>query len=63
MEWAESLISQCQDADVPYFLKQLGSQVRVRGEPAQFSHSHAGDWNEWPRELRVRQFPTLVDVA
>jgi hypothetical protein len=20
-------------------------------------HPHGGDWNEWPEDLRVRQFP------
>jgi len=59
VEWAESLISQCQDAGVPYFLKQLGSKVCWKGRQARYVHSHAGDWNEWPARLRVRQFPQL----
>ena len=57
MEWAESLIAQCKDNDVPYFLKQLGSSVCWKNEKVIHKHSHGGDWSEWPKSLRVRQFP------
>ncbi len=57
VEWAEALISQCKDHKVPYFLKQLGSKVCQKGGQTHFEHSHGGDWDEWPRWLRVRQFP------
>ena len=56
-EWAESMIEQCSHHDVPYFLKQLGSNVTSEGMKRTFSQSHGGDWNEWPATLRVRQFP------
>lgn len=57
IEWAESLISQCGSYRVPYFLKQLGSSVCWKGTQANYEHSHGGDWSEWPKRLRVRQFP------
>ncbi len=60
VEWAESLIRQCNDAEVPYFLKQLGSNVCCKGARTRYQHSHAGNWDEWPSDLRVRQFPELV---
>jgi protein gp37 len=57
MEWAESLIRQCESNNVPYFLKQLGSNVYQKGTEARLDHSHGGNWDEWPKPLRVRQFP------
>ncbi len=57
VEWAESLISQCKAHKVPYFLKQLGSKVCRKGDQTLYENSHGGNWDEWPKRLRVRQFP------
>jgi protein gp37 len=59
IEWAESLITQCKEHGVPYFLKQLGTNACWKGRRARYSHSHGGNWEEWPKGLRVRQFPKL----
>ncbi len=61
VEWAHDLIRQCRTAGVPYFLKQLGSAVFYRGRPLKFADAHAGNWDEWPEEIRIRQMP-LIDV-
>ena len=55
--WARSLFEQCSSEGVPYFLKQLGSMVVDGGERLGFADAHAGDWSEWPEELRVREMP------
>ncbi len=55
--WAVDLIEQCQSGGVPYFLKQLGSEVVWDGHQMSFDDGHAGDWSEWPEEVRVRQIP------
>ncbi len=57
IEWARELLRQCREQKVAYFLKQLGSHVTRNGERLEFDDAHAGDWSEWPRDLRVRQFP------
>jgi protein gp37 len=57
LEWAHSLIQQCKAHRVPFFLKQLGSNVCHNRKKATFAHSHGGDWNEWPKRVRIRQFP------
>jgi protein gp37 len=57
LEWAVALLTECRRHGVPYFLKQLGSRVVRSGEKLRFGNGHAGDWSEWPCELRVRQFP------
>lgn len=57
VEWASELIADCQQHGVPFFLKQLGSVVMKNGERMKFASAHASDWNAWPDELRLREFP------
>jgi hypothetical protein len=47
---------------VSYFLKQLGSHVLQNDVLARFDNSHAGDWSEWPQELRVREVPGMANT-
>lgn len=52
-DWARSLVRQCREWDVPVFVKQLGSVLgRELG-----AGSKGGDWDAWPENLRVREFP------
>lgn len=52
--WAKFLVKQCQDVGVPIFVKQLGSDWARANRAV---HSKGGDPDEWPAELRVRQYP------
>jgi protein gp37 len=78
LQWSRGLIEQCKAAGVAVFEKQLGSapyspqdRITHRGckekMPAGFSrylnHSKGGDWNEWPEDLRVREFPNSREMA
>lgn len=74
VQWIRSILQQCRVAGVPCFNKQLGAKpywgwpylpsgIRVR------KNNHAilnlrdkkgGDWNEWPADLRVREFPEVT---
>jgi protein gp37 len=36
-----------------------GATGRVHG----FRDGHGGDWNEWPADLRVREFPNVTEAA
>lgn len=45
--WAQDLYDQCQKANVPFFMKQLGGHPNKRHELTDF-----------PEQLRVREFPT-----
>lgn len=54
--WAANLISVGRAFEVPIFHKQFG------GNPAgldllPFADKKGGDWSEWPKMFRVRQFP------
>jgi protein gp37 len=69
--WARSVVEQCKEASVAVFVKQLGAVPRWEPEVGpdwwkghingyghpRFADKKGGDWNEWPEEFRVRQFP------
>ena len=59
IEWADRLCAECQAAGVPYFLKQLGSNVTEQGKRITFENWEGGDWNEWPTRFRLRQLPRV----
>jgi protein gp37 len=53
--WARAVRDECADLDIAFFMKQIGSNhdgwpTNIRGK---------GDYmDEWPKDLRVRQFPS-----
>jgi protein gp37 len=62
--WAASMLEQCQGANVPFFMKQVGASPVVRGpspgttaRPVGFNDNHGGDPAEWPECLRIREWP------
>jgi len=58
LDWARSLVSQCRDAGVPVYVKQLGTpwaRVHRSVDPK------GGEPSEWPLDLRVRQYPRVVE--
>ncbi len=60
-QWARDIVKQCTAADVPVFVKQMGSawaasenphgSVRERGD------TKGANMKYWPEDLRVREFP------
>jgi protein gp37 len=55
--WLRSLRTQCGNADVPFFCKQVGSVLgRSIG-----AGPKGGDWDAWPEDLRVREFPAAAE--
>lgn len=65
--WARSTVAACREADVPCFVKQLGSYPVVRHPmdptsfvPAALTHRKGGDMSEWPEDLRVREWPEVT---
>jgi protein gp37 len=53
--WGRMLRDQCDEAGVPFFMKQLGSapvQLTVKGK--------GGEMGEFPDYLRVREFPSVA---
>lgn len=57
--WARHLVSQCQTAGVPVWMKQLGAVPM--GVNLMMPRDRAGrDPAEWPEDLRVQQFPEVT---
>lgn len=52
-DWVRSIRDQCIEAGVPVFVKQMGA-VWAKEHGAD---GKGGDWNYWPADLRVREFP------
>jgi protein gp37 len=52
IEWARSIRHQCATAGVPFFMKQLGGLTK-----------HRGELEDFPEDLRVRDFPKAEEVA
>lgn len=65
VEWIHSIVRQFKAAEIPLFVKQMGSYAildprydrTVCGAQRRLSDSKGGDPSEWPEDLRVREFP------
>lgn len=54
LHWARNLRDRCKAAEVPFFMKQLGSKANVISLEIT---GKGGDPDEWPEDLRIREFP------
>jgi protein gp37 len=66
LSWARDAIEQCERAAIPCFVKQLGGNLSDADlrycamMSGRCMHDKAGaDPDEWPPEMRVREFPKL----
>lgn len=57
LEHARELVSACQESATATFVKQLGKRPHIAGIEASVVHSKGGDPDEWPDDLRIREFP------
>jgi hypothetical protein len=61
IDWARQTITQSRAAGVACFVKQLGRFPNGNGFPADFDYRKrdrkGGDMDEWPEDIRVREFP------
>jgi protein gp37 len=64
LSWMMSIVKQCREYRVPVFVKQMGGNIpdgdqdyiqRVTGQSVH--NRKGGDMDEFPPELRVREFP------
>lgn len=53
LAWISGLVAQCRWADVPVFVKQMGAVLGREWNAG----PKGGDWERWPSDIRVRQFP------
>ena len=67
VQWIHSIKDQCEAADVPVFVKQLGARPiglpppdswhGLKRPEIRLRDRAGGDPAEWPEDLRVRQYP------
>lgn len=71
LAWARSILRQCKPFGIPVFVKQLGANarqlmirpgcsVREAFEPLDLHDRKGGNIDEWPSDLRIREFPAVV---
>ncbi len=53
--WVYSLIERARAAGTAVFVKQLGTVLAGGGK--------GGDWNRWPEDLRIREYPTAMGAT
>lgn len=66
--WIRSIVEQCRVADVRCFVKQLGAEPRPSALPCDvrvraIRDKKGGNPQEWPEDLRVREFPRIESEA
>jgi len=54
LDWVLDIIKQCQEYDVPVFVKQLGS---LWAKANHAKHPHGADMSEWPDAFQIQQVP------
>lgn len=54
LKWIEQILEQCQNNNIPVFIKQLGTHL---AKELKLSDRHGGDILEFPSSLQIRQFP------
>jgi protein gp37 len=65
VEWIRSILEQCRAAQIPAFVKQLGARSSwpyLRG-PRAAGPGKNDDPDEWPKDLRVREWPQSIEVS
>ncbi len=55
--WVRSIVEQCNAEGVACFVKQLGARATEDGMSCGLQHSKGANPDEWPPDLRVRQYP------
>ena len=69
IEWARSLVRQCRVGEIPVFVKQLGRHPVAREAGVvvwpeyDLRDKHGGQMDEWPGDLRIREYPKTREVA
>jgi len=67
IDWIRRGVAMCRANGIAPFVKQLG-KVPYRSIPGSLNmplmlkDSHGGDMDEWPEDLRVREFPTVKEA-
>lgn len=56
LTWIDTMVQTFKAANVPVFVKQLGTYL---SKDMKLSDRHGGNINDWPLDLQVREFPNV----
>jgi protein gp37 len=59
LAWLRQLRDQCAETGTPFFCKQLGRTLGLELAAG----AKGGDWDAWPADLRVREFPRAAEAV
>ena len=59
VEWVLDLKQKCKEQGVALFVKQLGRSPVRNGKCIALKDPHGGNWDEWDKDLRLREFPAF----
>jgi protein gp37 len=62
VDWIRSIVEQCRAAQIPAFVKQLGSRPVWSSSADPVGPGKNDDPDEWPEDLRVREWPQNTEV-
>lgn len=62
MDWIRAGLSFCLEHGIKAYVKQMGTNCRWPGvaQSFKFKHKKGGHPDEWPEDLRVREFPSVA---
>lgn len=55
ISWIEKIVKDCQEYEIPVFVKQLGTHL---SKELGLKDRHGGDITEFPKNLQIRQIPS-----
>lgn len=61
VRWARSAVQQFSDQGCPLFVKQLGARPFEGETFLKLRHKKGGNPEEWPQDLRIREFPYVPE--
>lgn len=60
MNWIRRGVQYCRDNGINPFVKQLGSKPYDNAQKLILKDGHGGNMEEWPEDLRIREFPKVT---
>jgi protein gp37 len=63
LDWARAIAEQCKRQHVACFIKQLGRRPVENSTRLKLVSGKGGDWNEWPEDLRIREYPSISTLS
>jgi protein gp37 len=60
VEWIRNIVGQCREAGTKCFVKQVGENACWDGWKMRLRDRHGADPDEWPSDLRVREYPEVT---